>query len=304
MLGASALDEGKLDEGIARWKHILDIRRQIHSPDHPKIAQQLENLGEAYYLEMHDYQEALRYFTESLAIYRTNYGDQHKNVIQLEEKIGKIYEETGDLTRALECYQYVLKLQKQRLPHGHLDLSKLIDTIAKTYKKNGDNKRAMLFIEQEKASQISVLGKNHPCIASTLMTIGDVLDNNETYQYYQEALSLLEKSSPQDEMRAIACIEMLGGLELDDNKVADGLAHLMQALDIRRRIQPADHNDVAHLLHSFGDVHFDCIQDYSEALRYYLESLAIYQAKYLPQHSSVIEVEGKIQKVRRKMAKT
>ena len=92
MLGAIALDGGKTGEGIGHWKYVLDISRQSLSSDHPKIAERLESLGDAYFEAMYDYEEALRYFTESLAIYRKNYGDQHTDIINLEKRIGKVYE--------------------------------------------------------------------------------------------------------------------------------------------------------------------------------------------------------------------
>ncbi|CAF3787090.1 unnamed protein product, partial [Rotaria sp. Silwood1] len=129
-LGDIAIDQGQVENGTAHWKHILDILRQIHSLDHPKIAKQPERLGDVYYEEIKDCTEGLRYFSESL-IYRANSGDQHSRILQLEYKIGKVYAEKGDFTLAVESYQRVLKLKEQHLPLGHIDISTSIDMIAK-----------------------------------------------------------------------------------------------------------------------------------------------------------------------------
>ncbi|CAF3787734.1 unnamed protein product [Rotaria socialis] len=96
MLGAIALDDERLEDGIAHWKYVLDVRRRIHSSDHPAIAEQLQRLGEAYFEAMHNYPEAFRYFSESLAIYRANYGDQHKDVIEVKEYLRQVKEKMAD----------------------------------------------------------------------------------------------------------------------------------------------------------------------------------------------------------------
>ncbi|CAF1315002.1 unnamed protein product [Adineta steineri] len=303
MLGAISLDEGKFQEGLAHWQHILDIRRRIHSPDHPKIAISLKWLGDIYFECIQDYAEALRYYTESLAIYRSNYENQHADVIRLEQCIAKVHKEKGDLLSALEIYHRLLKLQEQYLPAGDLQISTLIDTIAKVYQEKGDVKDAMIFLQQKVVSQKKRLGEYHPSIASTLMTMGDISEPTEQQQYYEQALLVLNESSPRDETREVSCMKMLGILLLDDGEFEKGLSHLLHVLQIERRIKPSDSTDITDLLAGIGHVYFEYMNNYSEALSYCCESRTIYRSKYLPQHESVVEIEEKIEKVRQKLKK-
>lgn len=124
MLGAVALDEKRFEIGISYWKRVLDLNRQIHSPTHPEIATSLSRLGDAYYLTNINYQEAIEYYLESLAIYRKSYVDHHRTVLELRELIGDVYDTSGKVSEALKYYELVLKLRQRHCP-ADADLSEL-----------------------------------------------------------------------------------------------------------------------------------------------------------------------------------
>ncbi|CAF1144346.1 unnamed protein product [Adineta steineri] len=68
---------------------VLELNRQTLSSDHISIANSLRNIGLCYE-NMNNLFEALRYFSESLSIYRANYGPEHKMVKEGEADIARL----------------------------------------------------------------------------------------------------------------------------------------------------------------------------------------------------------------------
>ncbi|CAF1249791.1 unnamed protein product [Adineta steineri] len=68
---------------------VLKLNRQTLSSDHINIANSLRNIGLCYE-NMNNLFEALRYFSESLSIYRANYGPEHEMVKEGEADIARL----------------------------------------------------------------------------------------------------------------------------------------------------------------------------------------------------------------------
>jgi tetratricopeptide (TPR) repeat protein len=84
---ACLYDEYDMMEDALRCQlKALELDRLTLSSDHTSIANSLRNIGLSYE-QMNNLTEALRYFNESLSIYRANYGPEHKAVKLLEADI-------------------------------------------------------------------------------------------------------------------------------------------------------------------------------------------------------------------------
>ena len=78
-----------LDDTLQCQLKALDLYRQIRSYDHIKLANNLRNIGLCY-RDLNNPPKALRYFNESLSIYRANYGQEHEDVLRVEADIAKL----------------------------------------------------------------------------------------------------------------------------------------------------------------------------------------------------------------------
>jgi tetratricopeptide (TPR) repeat protein len=192
-------------------------------------------------------------------------------------------------------------MEEECLPSDHPDLSGHLNAIARTYKRNGDKEKALVFCEKQLTSQKALLGDVHSRVASTLMTIGDICDGEEHRQYYQRALSVLEKCTPRNELIIVHCLGTLGAIALNEGKLREGLAYLRHVLDIQRKIHSPDHPAIAKQPEDLGDACFKNMHDYRDAHRYYTESLTIFRANYDDEHSYVIRLKKRIEEVHQKM---
>ncbi|CAF0921943.1 unnamed protein product [Rotaria sordida] len=67
----------------------IEFHRRVLSPDHTHLGDLLKNIGFCY-RNMHNTQQALHYFNESLVIYRVNYEPEHEKIKKLEAQIAKL----------------------------------------------------------------------------------------------------------------------------------------------------------------------------------------------------------------------
>ncbi|CAF4288537.1 unnamed protein product [Adineta steineri] len=75
----------------------LELYRQTLSSEHINIANSLRNIG-LDYENMNNLSEALRYFNESLSIYRANYGPEHEMVKRGEADIVRLKDKQVSLS--------------------------------------------------------------------------------------------------------------------------------------------------------------------------------------------------------------
>lgn len=292
-IGITYAAMGKNSDTLYYYNRSLAINQKITPKPNQDWALRLLNAGFAY-LEEKYYKEAFELFHQAYDIYKQVRPPQHRDIAWCLGAIGNLYYMTGDIDSALNYYHQQLEMNEKCLSLDHPDISANIECIADIYviKKNRDPQEALAFCEEKLATQKNDLGEDHPRVASTLMKIGKLL--REDRKYLDQALLILIKYSPKDDLRTIKCLQELSKLDEVGKNYDDALKHWKSILDIRRRIHSPDNPKIASTLCDIGDIYFKYLQKYSEAHRYYSESLNVYNANYGPQHETIIKINKKI----------
>ena len=81
-------------------------------PQHPKVAIDWNNLGEAWRAKG-DYDQAIGYYEKALASDLTTFGPQHPKVAIRWNNLGMAWKGKGDYDQAIEYYEKALKVFKQ-----------------------------------------------------------------------------------------------------------------------------------------------------------------------------------------------
>jgi tetratricopeptide (TPR) repeat protein len=137
---------------------------------------------------------------------------------------------------------------------------------------------------------------HQPRIAQTLMTMAMVLAEKQpklAVDYYQRALLIIQQSKMIDDRLLAKCLTALGELYALYKKFKDALQCLHKALIIHRRCLSPEHVNIADVCKTIAMCYLK-LNDRSEALRYFNESLGIYQKNYASDHERVKYVEEKI----------
>jgi tetratricopeptide (TPR) repeat protein len=236
-------------------QHLLSI---IYRPgDHFKKAMIIENIGRVY-TDKKDFNTALTYLSRSLDMHRRVLPDQNSDVARCIGSIEFVHEQKGDLDVALDYYHQQLKMEEQCLSFDHSDLSMHLDWIVNIYKKMGEIEAALEFCREKLNAQKNRLGENHSRVARTLMSMGNIQEDdnpNESLEYYEETLSILENSTLPNLKLIFDCLISMvcSYTEYDMNE--DALRCEFKALELKRQTLSSDHIDIANNLRNIS-IHF------------------------------------------------
>ncbi|CAF0898613.1 unnamed protein product [Adineta steineri] len=283
------------------YQQALKIFENLYPSNNLQKATVMENIGRVY-TDKEDFDTALTYLFRALDMYKHVLPHQHSDIARCLGGIGYTHEKKGNLDIALDYYQQQLNMEEQCLPFEHSLLSIHLGSIIDTYKTMNEIDKALDVCQQKLLIQKSRLGENHPRIARTLMIMADLIEDdnpNEALQYYEQALSVLENYTPSDYQLTSQCLTSMGLLYSNYDMNEDALQCELKSLEIDRQTLSSDHTNIAISLRNIGRYYKD-MNNLSEALHYFNESLSIYQANYGPEHEMVKEGEAEIAELKEK----
>ncbi|CAF3803605.1 unnamed protein product [Adineta steineri] len=293
--------KGDFNTALDYYQQALSVYNKLYPGNNLQKARTIENIGRLYE-DIEDFDSALVYLSRALDMYKHVLPHQHSEIASCLGGIGYTYEKRGNLDIALDYYQQRLNMEEQCLPFDHSSLSDHLGWIIDTYKKMNEIDKALDLCQQKLLIQKSRLGENHPRIAQTLMIMADLIkdDNpNEALEYYEQALSVLEKCTPSDYQVTSECLTSMACLYSKYDMMEDALRCDLKALEIDRQTLSSDHINIANSLSNIG-LCYERMNNLSEALRYFNESLSIYRANYGPEHEMVKRGEVNIIRLKEK----
>ncbi|CAF1627023.1 unnamed protein product [Didymodactylos carnosus] len=126
---------------------------------------------------------------------------------------------------------------------------------------------------------------NHPNIAKSLITIGNVFYNSKSYdcaiEKYKQSLAIYHSIYMNEDHSNISKVLInLGKAYIGKNEHKIALDYLTKALQISRRILPLNHQDIGECFEAIG-LAYKSLSDYSTAPQYYIQAFDVY-AETLP----------------------
>ena len=160
--------KGRYDEAKAEslYKRALAIREKALGPDHPLVAQSLNNLA-ALYLQKGKYTKAEPLFERALAIREKALGPDHPHVATSLNNLAALYLQKGKYTKAEPLFERALAIREKALEPDHPYLVQSLKNLAALYQVQGQYPKA----EPLYKWSLSILEKtepNHPKVATTM----------------------------------------------------------------------------------------------------------------------------------------
>ena len=138
--------------------YYLEKRVQLDTTN----TQWIDEYADFLYEYLAQYNRALEYYQQSLAIKRQVYDESHPDVANSYINIGSIYSAQGDYARALEYYQQDVVIVKQVYGESHPDVAGTYNDIGYVYYAQGDYDHALEYYKKSLAIRKQVLGLDHP----------------------------------------------------------------------------------------------------------------------------------------------
>jgi tetratricopeptide (TPR) repeat protein len=121
--------QGKYDEAIPLAERALAIREKAFGPEHPKVAEALNNFG-LLYRTKGDYARAEPLHQRALAISEKAQGPEHPDVAEALTKLAILYQTKGDYARVEPLYQRALAIREKILGPEHPDVALDLNNLA------------------------------------------------------------------------------------------------------------------------------------------------------------------------------
>ncbi len=132
LLGRIEASMGNFSSAHRYTTRALDIRREKHGSDHPKVAESLTHLGRIH--GVRDPFEAESLYQSSQAIREKTLGPDHPSIAENLADLAALYQRQNRWPEAQLLYERALSIREKDQGTGQWDLSNLLAVMAKLYR--------------------------------------------------------------------------------------------------------------------------------------------------------------------------
>ncbi|MEO8147625.1 MAG: tetratricopeptide repeat protein [Bacteroidia bacterium] len=249
--GRMLRDLGYNDKAIVHFEKALQTLEHNNSVDKSKLLFLNEGLGKSYF-NKGEYDIAIKYCEESLAISRELYGDEHPEIANWYNNLGLVYDSQGGSDKAIKYYEQALAIDKKYYGEEHLQIAIRYNNLGLAYSNKDECDKAINYYEQALDIDKKYYGEDHPDIATSYNNLGGTY---YTKGEYDKAINYFEK-----------------------------------ALAIDKKYYGEEHPDIATRYFNQGAVYYKKA-DYAKAISYFESALKMHEKFLPPNHPSITNVK-------------
>ncbi|CAF1609570.1 unnamed protein product [Rotaria magnacalcarata] len=154
------------------FEKCLAIRERVLPEDHPTLAINYNNIGDAHRL-MGDYDKALAFYQKASNI-QENVKCSPLDCATTYVNLGETYREMKEYLTALTYFQKGLKIREEKLPKSHPDLAVIYHNMSKLYLEGQKYCMTTKYVQQVIAIGQEKLSSTHPHLLAYGKTFGKI----------------------------------------------------------------------------------------------------------------------------------
>ena len=191
-IGATQVRLGRAAEAIPLLREALGHREARLGPDHPDVAEVLQELGNAY-AGTGDDKTAEPILRRALDIRRRTAGAESAETASVLDSLGSVQTQEGQLEAAVQTHRQALAIRRKVLGNEHPDVVYSLNNLAVPLGTLGRWNEALPLHQEALALVLKVHGPEHADTAAAMTTLAYAL---ESVGRYQEALDYYAKALP------------------------------------------------------------------------------------------------------------
>lgn len=284
---------GRYPEAIPLAERALAIREKVLGPEHPYVAELLNNLAELH-REQGDYGRATPLYQRALAIKEKEVGPEHPDVATLLSNLALLYHEQGDYKRAVPLHRRALEVTERTVGPRHPDFATSLSNLALSYHALGKYEQAVLLHRRALVISMEVYGSKHPDIVVSLNNLASSYqalgDNKLAAELSQRALEVAEElwgANHPNHPNIAQSLNNLASVYRDQGAYRRAVPLYERALAIAEKVEP-EHPNVATLLNNLA-MSYQALGDYKRSVSLHERALAIRLRVLKPEHPDIAE---------------
>ena len=165
--------QGNYAQALPLFQRALNIRDKALGPDHPDVANSLNNLAELYQAQgNHD--AALPLLQRASKIFEKTLGPEHPDFATALSNLAEEYSAKGNYAQALPLFQRALNIRDKALGPDHPDVADSLNDLGGLYTKRGNYAEALKVYQRALKIDETALGPDHPDVANSLNNLASL----------------------------------------------------------------------------------------------------------------------------------
>ena len=271
------VNAGRYSDAESLYKSTLANAEKALGPDHPDVAQWLDNLA-ALYNDLDRYADAEPLYARSLAIFEKTLGPDHPVVALSLNALGFLYKKQGRYAEAELLYKRSLAIREKVFGPNHSEVAISLNNLGQLYRAQGRFGDAQALYQQALAIWEETLGPDHPNVATALGNLAGLYQSQGRYAdaepLFNRSLMITEKAFGPNHPDVALSLNNLAALYQAERRYADAEPLFKRALAIDEKALGPDHPKVATALNNLAEL-YRAQARYADAEPLYKRSLAI-----------------------------
>ena len=249
---------GMYDKAQQLLEKALISGRAAFGPDHPSVAQTLNDLG-GLAAEKGDYQAAAASLESALSMRRSIYGPEHTAVADTLAELGRIYQDQGLNAQAEPLHREALAIRQKVLGDDHGETAVSYSDLASVLRLNGDLDGAEALLRRSLEVHRRTRGEAHAMTATTLHDVALITaargEPSAAEALFRQAMDVHRKTLGESHPLVAVTLNSLGRVLRDQGRYDEAAAALEAALQIARPALGSDHQLIAIYSLNLASVH-------------------------------------------------
>ena len=249
---------GQFETAQPLLQRSLDIGRATGGPDHPRVAQTLNDLGVLLHQRGND-AAAKPMLEESLALRRRLLGSRNREVAVTLVELGRVYESDGNVAGAEALFREALEIRRSVLGAEHRETATSMDDLALLLWRKGDVAAAEPLFRGGLAVNRKALGDNHPNVASSMNNLALIAMEKRDFETAQSmfrgALDIRRRTLGPDHPQMAATLSNLAHALRELGRYDEAEPPAQDAVRIGRASLGDQHPQLAVFMTSLARVH-------------------------------------------------
>jgi class 3 adenylate cyclase/tetratricopeptide (TPR) repeat protein len=291
---------GRYTEAESILERALVIGERTLGPDHLDVAQGLNSLANAYWLQGR-FADAEALYERALAIRERALGADHPKVATSLNNLANIYQSQGRYDEAEQLYERALAIKERALGPDHPDVALSLNNLANTYQAQGQHVKAQPLHERALAIRECALGPDHPDVAMSLTNLANLYLDQARYAeaqlLYERALAIRERALGPDHPDVAFSLDGLASAHAKQGRLAEAESLFERALVSWERGVGPDHPHALESLIGLATLRKDQGRN-AEAVAFLERALAIKERVFAADHPELAEIRNNLERLR------